>query len=49
MTDIQQAIISISPDLRQCYIAGTFKDSQLEGTVTVTFTIDNASDRKSVV
>jgi hypothetical protein len=47
VTDIQRAIVAISPELRQCYIAGTFKDSQLEGTVTVTFTIDNASGKVS--
>jgi len=47
MTDIRQAIVSIGPELRQCYIAGTFKDAQLEGTVTVTFVIDNASGKVS--
>ncbi len=38
--DIRSAISSINDDLRQCYIAGTFRDAQLAGTVTVTFTID---------
>src|SRR5690606_35204880 len=39
-TDIKREISGISDELTECYIAGTFKDSQLEGTVKVTFVID---------
>lgn len=38
--EIKAVIDGSEPDVRQCYIAGTFKDSQLAGTVNVTFTID---------
>lgn len=49
MSEIQQAVSEIHPDLRQCYIAGTFKDSHLEGTVTVTFTIDPTGSVSSAI
>ncbi len=38
--EIKQAVDQRNADLRQCYLAGTFKNSQLAGTVNVLFTID---------
>jgi len=38
--DIHKAVRDKNAYLRQCYLAGTFKNTQLEGTVTVLFTID---------
>lgn len=38
--EIQRVIRRRDAELRQCYLAGTFKNSQLAGTVKVLFTID---------
>lgn len=38
--EIKQAIDARNSDIRQCYLMGTFKNAQLAGTVSVTFTID---------
>lgn len=38
--EIKQAVNARGPELRQCYLLGTFKNSQLAGTVNVLFTID---------
>lgn len=38
--EIKQAIDEKNQDIRQCYLMGTFKNAQLTGTVSVTFTID---------
>ncbi len=38
--EIRAAVTLRDSDLRQCYLAGTFKNAQLRGTVNVTFTID---------
>ena len=43
------AVSSISDDLQQCYLAGTFKDSDLAGTVHVTFTIEPSGRVSSAV
>lgn len=37
--DIRGAVDGCDAELRQCYLLGTFKNSQLTGTVNVTFTI----------
>lgn len=39
-TDIQQVVNGRNADLRQCYLAGTFKNAELAGTVNVLFTIN---------
>ena len=39
VSEIKTTVSKKNPDLRQCYIAGTFKDAELAGTVNVTFTI----------
>src|SRR6478609_3816965 len=38
--DIHAAVDQRSAEIRQCYMLGTFRDSQLEGTVNVLFTIN---------
>lgn len=38
--DIRQAVDSRNDELRRCYMVGTFRDSQLTGTVNVVFIID---------
>lgn len=43
-SSIQAAVRTKNPELRQCYIAGTFKDSELSGTVQVVFTIDPSGE-----
>lgn len=40
--EIKQVVNARGPELRQCYLAGTFKNAQLTGTVNVLFTIDTA-------
>src|SRR5688572_13007408 len=47
--DIRLAVSTISDDLQQCYLAGTFKDSSLAGTVHVTFTIETSGRVSSAV
>jgi TonB family protein len=42
-------VSGISDDLQQCYLAGTFKDSDLAGTVHVTFTIEPTGRVSSAV
>lgn len=39
---IRAAVTGRDEDLRQCYLAGTFKNALLAGTVNVTFTIDTS-------
>lgn len=46
--EIRVAVSSISDDIQQCYLAGTFKDSNLAGTVHVTFTIEPTGRVSSV-
>jgi hypothetical protein len=38
--EIIQVVRAEDPAMRQCYIVGSFKNTQLAGTVKVTFTID---------
>lgn len=38
--EIKQVVNARGSELRQCYLVGTFKNSQLVGTVTVLFTIN---------
>lgn len=38
--EIKNAVNARGTELRQCYLLGTFKNSQLAGTVNVLFTID---------
>lgn len=40
--EIKQAVNARDAELRQCYLMGTFKNSQLTGTVNVLFTIDTS-------
>lgn len=40
--EIKQAVNARNAELRQCYLVGTFRNSQLAGTVNVLFTIDTA-------
>jgi hypothetical protein len=40
--EIKQAVNARGAELRQCYLLGTFRNSQLTGTVNVLFTIDTA-------
>lgn len=40
--EIKAVVDRSEPEVRQCYIAGTFKDAQLAGTVSVTFTIETS-------
>jgi hypothetical protein len=47
--EIRVAVSGISDDLQQCYLAGTFKDSSLAGTVHVTFTIEPTGRVSSAV
>lgn len=47
--DIRLAVSGISDDLQQCYLAGTFRDSALAGTVHVTFTIETSGRVSSAV
>jgi hypothetical protein len=39
--EIQAAVDGRSAEIRECYMMGTFRDSQLEGTVHVRFTIES--------
>lgn len=48
-SDIRSAVSAISADLQQCYLAGTFKDSELAGTVQVSFTIEPSGRVSSAV
>jgi len=47
--EIRLAVSGISEDIQQCYLAGTFKDSSLQGTVHVTFTIEPSGRVSSAV
>lgn len=47
--DIRTAVSAISADIQQCYLAGTFKDSELAGTVQVSFTIEPSGRVSSAV
>jgi|GEM_PF-1746326 len=47
--EIRVAVSAISDDLQQCYLAGTFRDSSLAGTVHVTFTIEPSGRVSSAV
>jgi hypothetical protein len=47
--DIRTAVSAISADIQQCYLAGTFKDSELAGTVQVSFTIETTGRVSSAV
>jgi len=47
--DIRVAVSGISDDIQQCYLAGTFKDSELAGTVQVSFTIEPSGRVSSAV
>jgi outer membrane biosynthesis protein TonB len=38
--EIRQAVDNRNDELRRCYMVGTFRDSQLSGTVNVVFIID---------
>lgn len=40
--EIHAAVGRKSDEIRQCYMLGTFRDSQLEGTVNVLFTIESS-------
>jgi hypothetical protein len=48
-SEIRSAVRSRNDELTQCYLAGTFKDAELAGTVNVSFTIEPTGKVKEAV